>query len=382
MKITIKISQYLVTMSLLLLTTPAFSALQLNMHKGVTPLSQDIYWLHMTIFWICVVIGVGVFGVMIYALFMHRKSRGIQPAVFHEHPRVELLWTIIPFLILVIMAVPATIVLMDMDDTEEAEVTIKVVGHQWKWEYEYLDENIRFFSSLSTPPAQIQGTEEKNEWYLLEVDNPLVLPVDRKVRFLVTANDVIHSWWVPELGIKRDAIPGFIYEAWARIDEPGTYRGQCAELCGVYHGFMPIVVEAVSDEDYAQWVAEQEKAVQAAAQTEAQEDAKVWTADELMTTGQQEYERHCGACHQVNGQGIPPLFPALQTSSVVVGEPISRHIDIVLNGIPGSAMQAFGDQLNDEELAAIITYERNAWGNNTGDIVQAADIAAQRETTG
>lgn len=378
MRIIITIGRYCLVLALLLLTVPAVADWKLNMHRGVTPLSTDIYWLHMTILWICVVIGIGVFGVMIYALCRHRKSLGMKPAEFHEHPKVEFLWSVIPFIILVAMAIPATKVLVRMDDTQDAEVTIKVVAHQWKWEYEYLDENISFFSNLSTPPAQIQGTEKKNEWYLLEVDRPLVLPVDRKVRFLVTANDVIHSWWVPELGIKRDAIPGFIYEAWARIDEPGTYRGQCAELCGVYHGYMPIVVEAVSDAEYAQWIAEQQQATQEAALTEAQQDEKVWAAEELMASGQQEYERYCAACHQVNGQGIPPLFPALQASSVSVGEPISRHIDIVLNGVPGSAMQAFADQLSDAEIAAITTYERNAWGNNTGNVVQPADVAKQR----
>jgi len=357
----------------LLFSMPAMAAWELNMKRGITPISQDIYWLHMTIFWICVGIAVIVFGAMIYSLLRHRKSLGAKAAVFHEHPTVELIWSILPFVILVAMAIPATAVLIAMEDTEEADVTIKVTGHQWKWEYQYLDQNISFFSNLSTPRAQIEGTEKKGKWYLLEVDKPLVLPVDQKIRFVVTSNDVIHSWWVPELGVKRDAIPGFIFEAWARIEETGTYRGQCAELCGVYHGYMPIVVEAVTGEEFEQWVTDNHSDEKIATDTD-----KVWTYEELMSKGEQDYGQACAMCHQADGTGLPPLFPALRANSTVVGNPISMHIDRVVNGIPGSAMQAFGEQLSDEEIAAIVTYERNAWQNNTGDVVQPAEIQACR----
>ncbi|NKB47374.1 MAG: cytochrome c oxidase subunit II [Legionellales bacterium] len=347
-----------------------------NMPKGVTPLSQDIYWLHMLIFWICVIIGIVVFGVLIYSLFQHRKSKGAVAANFHANTKVELIWTIIPIVILVAMAIPATQVLSRMDDTNQADITIDVIGYQWKWEYKYMDQNIAFFSNLATPPAQIRGEEPKGEWYLLEVDRPLVLPVNKKIRFRVTSNDVIHSWWMPELGIKRDAIPGFLYEAWARIDRPGTYRGQCAELCGVYHGYMPIVVEAVSEEEFEQWVAQQKKAV--VEQEAVSEQPSEWTYAQLMTEGKQQYDKYCAACHGFDGKGIPPLFPALKASSVATNPPISRHIELILHGVPGTAMQGYQDQLTDAEIAAIVTYERNAWENNTGSIVQPGDVKSLR----
>lgn len=241
--------------------TLAFADYQLNMPRGVTPISHDIYNLHMTIFWICVAIGIVVFGVMIYSMIKHRKSLGHTPATFHGSTKIELIWTIIPFLILIVMAVPATIVLIRMDDDKKPDINIKITGYQWRWQYEYLDYGISFFSNLATPIAQTQNQQAKNPWYLLEVDHPLILPVHKKVRFLVTSNDVIHAWWVPDLGIKRDAIPGFIHEAWARIDTPGTYRGQCAELCGLNHAYMPIVVIAVPEDQFNQWVAQQPKAI-------------------------------------------------------------------------------------------------------------------------
>lgn len=353
---------------------------QLNMYRGVTPLSKDMYYLHMVGMVVCIIIGVVVFGVMTYSLIHHRKSKGYKPATFHDNMRLEVVWSIIPFLILVGLAVPATRVLIRMDDTEQSEVTIKVVGYQWRWQYNYLNEGISYFSNLSTPYSQIQNKEAKGEWYLLEVDKPLVLPVNKKIRFLVTSNDVIHSWWVPELGIKRDAIPGFMYEAWAKIEKPGVYRGQCAELCGINHGFMPIVVNAVSDEEYKQWVAQQEK-TQTLSQENELAPQKKMTQSELMTLGQQKYEQICVACHKDNGFGLPPLYPALKGSSVAVGHPISRHIDLILNGIPGSAMQPYKDQLTDEEIAAITTYERNAWGNNTQDLIQPEEVARLRVET-
>lgn len=359
---------------LTLLSWPAMAAWDLNMPRGVTPLSRDIYDLHMAIFLICVGIGVVVFSVMIYALIYHRKSRGAVAAEFHEHPGLEILWAVIPFLILVIMAIPATRTLIAMEDTADADVTIKITGYQWKWQYEYLDRGISFFSNLSTPPEQLRGNVKRDKWYLLEVDNKLVLPINKKVRFLVTSNDVIHSWWVPDLAVKRDAMPGFIGEAWAKIDKVGTYRGQCAELCGMNHGYMPIVVEAVTDKQFKQWVAQK---------TEAQRKAreaivKTFTKAELMTKGKQVYDKLCALCHKMDGSGMPPAFPAMIASSVAVGKPISRHIGMVLNGVSGTAMQAFKDQLNDTEIAAVVTYERNAFENNTGDIVQPITVKNQR----
>lgn len=352
---------------------------QLNMPKGVTPLSRDMYDLHMIAMVICALIGVVVFGVMIYSLIHHRKSKGYAPASFHDNTRLEVLWTIIPFFILIGLAVPATKVLIRMEDASKADVTIKVVGHQWKWQYQYLDEGINFYSNLSTPFAEIENKAEKNQWYLLQVDQPLVLPINQKIRFLVTSNDVIHSWWVPDLGVKRDAIPGFMHEAWARIQKPGTYRGQCAELCGINHAYMPIVVQAVSEAEYKVWVEKQTKVQDAYATTERDPTAQApMTRAELMALGKKRYDIICSACHKVDGKGIPPMFPALKGSSVAVGHPISRHIDLILNGVPGSAMQAYRDQLSDKEIAALVTYERNAWENNTDEEVQPAEVAKRR----
>ena len=349
---------------------------QMNMRKGVTPLSHDMYNLHMIAILICAIIGVVVFGVMFYALFNHRKSKGHAPAAFHEDIRLEIFWSIIPFLILIGLAIPATHVLIRMEDSSDADVTIKVVGYQWMWQYLYMDQGISYFSRLSTPYAQIQNQQAKNPWYLLEVDNPVVVPINKKIRFLVTSNDVIHSWWVPELGVKRDAIPGFMHESWARIEKPGIYRGQCTELCGVNHGFMPIVVRAVSGEEFTQWVAQQVK--------QSLPDVSAPTGSmsrgDLMTLGKEKYETVCSACHQLDGRGIPPLYPALRGSSVAVGHPISRHIDLILKGVPGSAMQPYAQQLTDEEIAAIVTYERNAWNNNTNDEVQPSEVALVRQS--
>lgn len=362
---------------------------QLNMYKGVTPLSKEIYDLHMIAMLVCTLIGVVVFGVMIYSLIHHRKSRGYVPASFHDNTRLEIVWSIIPFLILVALAVPATKVLMRMEDSSNSDVTIKVVGYQWRWEYQYLDQGIRFFSNLSTPYTQIHNHEKKGEWYLLEVDKPVVVPVNKKIRFLVTSNDVVHSWWVPELGVKRDAIPGFMHEAWAKIETPGTYRGQCAELCGINHGFMPIVVEAVDEQTFNKWVADQVPVKSKEYTTANPEETNpaiskqvavpvAQTLKAQMTLGKEKYNMLCVACHQVDGTGLPPMYPALKGSSVAVGYPISRHIGIILNGVPGTAMQGYKDQLNDEEIAALATYERNAWGNNTGDVIQAAEVSKER----
>jgi cytochrome c oxidase subunit II len=355
---------------------PANAAYQLNMTSGVTPISHAIYDLHMLSFWICVAIAVVVFGVMLYSLVKHRKSTGAKPATFHEHTTVEIIWAVIPFFILVAMAIPATKVLIMMDDTKNADVNIKITGSQWRWRYDYVDEGFGFLSNLSTTEQQIQGEVPKDEHYLLEVDKPLVVPINKKIRFLVTAGDVIHSWWVPALGVKRDAVPGFIHESWAVIEKPGTYRGQCAELCGKGHGFMPIVVEAKTQADYDQWLVDQRGA--RVAESAAAERA--WTKQELLEKGEKTFLTYCSVCHQSTGLGMPPTFPALKGSPVAsVPAAKSRHINTVLHGVQGTAMVAYGSQLSDVDLAAVITYERNAWGNNTGDVIQPKEIRQARE---
>jgi cytochrome c oxidase subunit 2 len=259
-----------------------------------------------------------------------------------------------------------------MYDNSASEVTIKITGYQWKWQYEYMDQDISFFSSLSTPRDQIENKADKGKEYLLEVDNPIVIPVGKKIRFLVTANDVIHAWWVPQLSVKKDAIPGFINETWTRVDEPGTYRGQCAELCGKDHGFMPIVVQAVSDDDFKKWVSVK-KAETVASAADA---GKTWGKDELMKRGEKVYAQ-CVACHGATGAGIPGVFPALKGSKIATG-PVAAHLAIVMKGKAGTAMQAFAAQLNDADIAAVVTYERNAFGNNTGDVVQPSAVKALR----
>ena len=347
--------------------------MQLNMPQGVTPISHDLYDLHMTVIAICAVIALIVYGFLAYIIVRHRRSRRTVSASFDENRKLEVTWTVVPFLVLVAMAVPATQVLRNMDDFDAADLTIKITGHQWKWQYQYLDHGIGFFSHLSTPLAQIEGKAPKGSWYLLEVDKPLVLPVKKKVRFLVTSNDVVHSWWVPALGVKRDAIPGFVYEAWARIEKPGTYRGQCAELCGVNHGFMPIVVEAVSESEFDAWL----KRVALESRRPAIAPG-AWTMAIALERGQELYGRYCSACHKIDGSGLPPTFPSLVTSSIAVGSPVERHIELLLRGVPGSAMQGFAPQLDDEQLAAIITYERNAWGHDTGDLVTPEQVQALR----
>ncbi len=341
-----------------------------NMEPGVTELGHRIYDLHMVILIICVVIGVLVFGVMFYSIYYHRKSRGAIPATFHESTKVEIAWTVVPFFILLAMAVPATTTLLDVYDNDAAELDVVVTGYQWKWKYEYLSENgenVSFFSNLRTPQAEINNTEAKGENYLLEVDEPLVLPVNTKVRFLVTANDVIHSWWVPQLAVKRDAIPGFINEVSTKPTEEGVFRGQCAELCGRNHGFMPIVVNVVSKEEYATWLST--KQAEAAEIKELM--AQTFTMDQLMERGKTVYDANCLACHGANGEG--GVGKAIAGSPVATGD-LGHHLDIGINGVPGTAMQAFGGQLNDVDMAAVITYQRNAFGNNMGDMVQPIDV--------
>ena len=341
-----------------------------NMPVGVTAVSRDIYSLHMIIFWICVVIGVIVFGAMFFSLFRYRHSRGAKAATFHERTSVEVIWTAIPLLILVAMAVPATATLKTMYDTSEADLDIMVTGQQWRWRYEYLGEDIAFTSNLGTPRDQISGAAAKGENYLLEVDEPLVLPVGQKVRLLLTSDDVIHSWWVPELAVKQDAIPGFVNENWVRIEEPGIYRGQCAELCGKDHGFMPVVVEAVEQERFEEWMAERK----VAASQEAAGVDREWGMDELMGRGEQTFGAVCASCHQPDGSGNPPVFPALAGNQQMLDD-IDWHIDRVINGVSGAAMPAFRNTLNPVEIASVVTYARNAWGNDAGDSVQPSEIA-------
>jgi cytochrome c oxidase subunit 2 len=310
-----------------------------------------------------------VFGVMFFSMIFHRKSRGVKPAHFHESTALELLWTVIPVVILLLMAWPATTSLIKLYDSSDADMDVLITGYQWRWKYDYLGEDVSFFSNLSTPREQIEGLAPKGPHYLLETDEHLVVPVNKKIRFLITANDVIHAWWVPALGVKKDAIPGFIKETWTRIEEPGIYRGQCAELCGKDHGFMPIVVEAVSEEDYRAWI--ENKKAEAAAIREL--TSKTFSFDELYARGEEVYNRSCAACHQANGEGVPGVFPSLKGVGVSVG-PIDNHIDVVVNGVRGTAMQAFGAQLSEVDVAAVVTYERNAWGNNMGDMTQPIDI--------
>ena len=344
---------------------------QVYMDRGVTDVGAEIFDLHMLIFGICVVIGVGVFGVMFYSIYAHRKSRGVTPATFHESTKVELAWTIVPFFILLGMAEPATSTLIEVYNTEDAEIDILVTGYQWKWKYEYLDEsgeNVSFFSNLRTSQEEIYNQEEKGQYYLLEVDEPIVIPVDTKVRFLVTAYDVIHSFWVPELAVKKDAIPGFINETWTRANETGIYRGQCAELCGKDHGFMPVVVNVVERDEYDQWIAEKQAQ---AAEIAALMD-QTFTMDDLMARGKDVYNRACLACHGAQGEG--GVGKAIAGSAIAMG-PLGGHMDIVINGSANNAaMQAFGGQLNDVDLAAVLTFQRNAFGNNMGEMIQPIDV--------
>lgn len=341
---------------------------QLNLKPGITEISRSVFDLHMLIFYICVAIAVVVFGVMLWSIIHHRKSVGAQAHHFHESTWVEILWTLIPFVILVAMALPASRTLMAMYDKREGDLTVQITGYQWKWRYQYVGEQVDFFSNLSTPKAQINNQEPKGQHYLLEVDRPLVLPVNRKVRFLLTSNDVIHSWWVPALAVKKDAIPGFINEVWAIPEETGTYRGQCAELCGKDHGFMPVVIEVVPQAEFDQWLVDS----RSAAQQKAGAAERDWSLDELLSRGEKVYEAQCAACHQAGGEGVPGVFPALKGSRLIVEDP-NAHIDIVLNGRAGTAMQAFGQQLDAVDLAAVITYERNAWGNS-GEAIMPKQI--------
>ncbi len=358
----------------------ALADYQMNLSPGVTTFSQGAYDIHQMVLWICVVIGAVVFGAMIYSIIYHRKSKGAVAADFHDNTTIEIVWTIVPFLILIAMAIPATKVLLAMEDTSNSDMSIKVTGYQWKWHYDYLGEDVSFFSNITTPDAlslKTNASVEKNDTYLMDVDNKLVVPTNTKVRLLFTSNDVIHSWWVPAFGLKKDTIPGYINEGWINVPEPGVYRGKCAELCGTNHGFMPVVVEAKSRKEYLAWLEGQKLA----AADVAESAARIWTRADLISHGEKVYATSCQACHQANGEGLPNVFPGLKGGAIATGD-IAKHIDVVLNGAmkdgKPTAMQAFGAQLNDADLAAVITYERNAWGNDTGDAVQPSDIKAAR----
>ncbi len=365
----------------LLVNGSALAKSSLNMTQGVTEFSKIAYDLHMIVLWVCVVIGVLVFGAMIYSMFAHRKSKGVTAAQFSHSTTAEIIWTVIPIVILIIIAFPATKALIKMEAPTDAEgknivmdMTIKVTGFQWKWKYDYLDEGISFLSTLksdSNTARQIgSGINPATvENYLLDVDHPLVIPVDTNIRILLTANDVIHSWWVPEFGWKRDAVPGFVNEAWTNVKTIGTYRGQCAELCGKDHGFMPVVVNVVSKEDYANWV-ESQKGEQkvAAVKNNAQ-----WSKADLISKGKEVFNSQCATCHQATGKGMPPTFPALDGSAVVNG-PIDEQIKTVVFGRKGTSMAAFGGILSESDIAAAITYTRNAWGNTAKDAAQPKDV--------
>ncbi|HET7633357.1 MAG TPA: cytochrome c oxidase subunit II [Burkholderiales bacterium] len=346
-----------------------------NFQTPVTPVAHDIYNLHQLIFWICVIIFIGVFGTITYSVIRHRKSIGHQAAHFHENTTIEIIWTIIPLLILAGVAYPASRVVVYMKDTSAPDMTIKVTGYQWKWHYDYLNQGVGFYSNLATPMEEINNQKPKDANYLLAVDRPLVVPTGEKIRLLITAGDVIHSWWVPAFGVKQDAIPGFIRDTWFKVDKPGTYRGQCAELCGKNHGFMPIVVKAVSPADYKTWLAGQKKS--GTEKTASENPNKTWTKDELVKAGAKVYSANCAACHQANGMGIPNTFPALKDGPIVKG-PKEEHIKTVLHGVKGTAMPAWGPRLNDTEIAEVITYERNSWGNNFG-MVTPAEVKALRQ---
>lgn len=349
----------------------------LNMREGVTQVSRDVFELHMLIFYICVAIGAVVFSVMFYSLFRYTKKRNPNPSTFHESTKLEVAWTVVPFLILIAMAVPASKTLTEIYDDEEGEINIQVVGYQWKWEYKYLEDDINFFSNLSTDQDEIYNLVPKGENYLLEVDEPLIIPVDTRVRFLITANDVIHSWWVPDFAIKQDAIPGFINTAWTRAEETGIYRGNCTELCGKNHGFMPVVVKVVEKDEYNDWVlSKKEEAIKLAELTE-----KEWSLAELTQRGEGVYQKNCVACHQMNGEGLPPIFPALAGSDIVMFDK-DRNVEILMEGVQGAAMQSFANQLSEVDMAAVITYTRQAWGNaenGDGEYVVPSDIVEYKK---
>ncbi|MDE2288082.1 MAG: cytochrome c oxidase subunit II [Burkholderiales bacterium] len=345
---------------------------ELDFQPPATKIAQELYNLHTMMLIICFVIFVGVFGVMFYSVIMHRKSKGHQAANFHESTTVEVIWTVVPFIIVILMALPATKAVVAMKDTSNSDLTVKVTGYQWKWGYDYINgegQGISFLSTISTPREQIDGQQPKGNTYLQQVDNPLVVPVNKKIRIITTSNDVIHSWYVPAFGVKQDAIPGFVRDTWFKADKVGVYRGFCTELCGKEHAFMPVVVKVVSQADYTKWV-DAEKQKMAA---QADDPNKTYTMAELMERGRQVYMANCAACHQANGKGGGP-FPALDGSKIANG-PIANHVYIVLHG---KNVMPNWSHLSDVEIASVITFERNSWSNKTGDVLQPRQVAAAR----
>lgn len=414
----------MVSLGLTMLSSAAFANIKWNMPEGVTPISHDVYGLHMRVFYWMVFVAIVVFGTMLWSIVFHRKSKGKEAAHFHHSTTVEIIWTIIPVIILVLMAFPAARTLVKMEDYSKPDMSIRITGYQWKWHYDYVGKNVGFFSTLaasSNKAARLHSGIDPNSvpHYLLNVDHPLVVPTGEKVRLLITSNDVIHSWWVPDFGGKTDAIPGYVNEMWIKVEKPGTYRGQCAELCGRGHAFMPIVVVAKNPQDYQAWLKAQQggsgeamaapapktqgsmmsgmagqgsmmsgmpahgsmmsgTAAGAAKTVPKKADSKApakMTMAELMKQGKQVYDANCAACHQPDGKGMPPTFPALTGSKIVDG-PVAGHIDRVLNG--KNVMPAWRDKLSDADIAAVVTYERNSFGNKTGDVVQPADVKAAR----
>ena len=351
---------------------------QLDMHPAATKIAEQIHWLHYAVMGICIVIFVAVFGVMFYSILKHRKSVGHKPANFHESVGVEIAWTVIPFIIVIAMGAMATRTVVAMKDTSNADLTIKATGYQWKWGYDYLKgegEGISFLSTLDNSHRVMSdsGKPEAVDNYLLKVDNPLVVPVDRKIRIITTANDVIHAWMVPAFGVKQDAIPGFVRDTWFRAEKTGDFYGQCAELCGKEHAYMPIHVKVLSAPDYAKWVEAQKKAMAA----KADDPNKEWKLEELVARGEKVYAANCVACHQPSGKGAGPI-KALDGSAIVLDADKSKMAQIMLNGAANGAMPAW-KQLSDTEIAAVMTYTKNNWGNKTGQVVQPADIVAARK---
>lgn len=375
----------------------AWAGYDINILSPATPISHQIYGLHMYILYVCAVIFIIVFSMMFYSIFKFRKSVGAKPDVnFHESTLIEIIWTIIPFIILIAMAIPATKTVLDMKDTSNPDITIKVTGYQWGWRYDYSADDFGFYSNLATPWSQIgqpgiQATEAKGKDYLLEVDNAMVVPVNKRIRLLVTSNDVIHGWYMPQLGVNQYGIPGFIKDVWFKAEKVGVYKGQCSQICGKLHGYMPITVEVKSEADYALWVKSgQTKWGKGAALTASvdnpasksnvltEEPAKNFTMAEAKAHGEKVYATNCIACHQLTGKGQPPVFPALSGSKVVQGS-MDQQIGVILNGRPGTAMQSFA-RLSDTDLAAVITYTKNSWDNNTGKVVQPSDVKGARKT--
>lgn len=349
----------------------------MDMRPGVTEMSLRIQQIHHMSLWVCVVVGIIVFGAMFYTIFAHRKEKNPTPATFSDSLTVEIIWTVIPVLILIGMAIPATAVLRDIENNENSDLTVLITASQWKWHYQYLETDISFYSNIATPQEQIDNLEPKDPHYLLDVDNPLVLPTDRKIRFLTTADDVIHSWWIPDFAVKQDAVPGFINEAWTNIPVTGTFRGQCTELCGMGHAYMPIVVEAVPADEFDAWIEEQRLAAELAGEAAVAARAKTWSMDELVPLGQEVYVKHCMTCHMRDGMGQGIKYPALNGSEIANG-PVVDHLDRVLNGVADTEMQSWAPQLSDLEIAAVITFERNNWANATGDIIQPLTVFEAR----